>query len=69
METTLKQFIEVQLPEIETTMYDLVEKIEAPAHLKESMLYSLKAGGKRIRPLFVVAVCEMYKKPLEQVIL
>lgn len=64
METTLKQFIEVQLPEIETTLYDLVEKIEAPAHLKESMLYSLKAGGKRIRPLFVVAVCEMYKKPL-----
>ncbi|MER1956594.1 MAG: polyprenyl synthetase family protein [Solibacillus sp.] len=64
METTLKQFIEVQLPEIETTLYDLVGKIEAPAHLKESMLYSLKAGGKRIRPLFVVAVCEMYKKPL-----
>lgn len=64
MKTTLKQFIEVQLPEIETTMFDLVEKIEAPAHLKESMLYSLKAGGKRIRPLFVAAVCEMYNKPL-----
>ncbi len=64
MQTTLKQFIEVQLPEIETTMFDLVEKIEAPAHLKESMLYSLKAGGKRIRPLFVAAVCEMYNKPL-----
>jgi len=43
-------------------MVELVEKIVAPAHLKESMLYSLKAGGKRIRPLFVVAVCEMYKK-------
>lgn len=64
MQTTLKQFIEVQLPEIETTMFDLVEKIEAPAHLKESMLYSLKAGGKRIRPLFVAAVCEMYNKSL-----
>ena len=42
----------------------LVEKIVAPAHLKESMLYSLKAGGKRIRPLFVLAVCEMFKTRL-----
>lgn len=65
METTLKQFIEVQLPEIEATMFELVEKIEAPAQLKESMLYSLKAGGKRIRPLFVAAVCKMYNQPLQ----
>lgn len=64
METTLKQFIEVNLSEIEAVMYQLVEKIEAPAHLKESMLYSLKAGGKRIRPLFVAAVCEVYKQPI-----
>lgn len=65
MENTLKQFIDHNLPQLETTMYDFVESIKAPAHLKESMLYSLKAGGKRIRPLFVVAVCEMYNQSLE----
>nr|WP_264989137.1 farnesyl diphosphate synthase [Lysinibacillus sp. KH24] len=43
-------------------MYALVEQIEAPEQLKDAMLYSLKAGGKRIRPLFVVAVLELYKK-------
>ncbi|WP_339171724.1 polyprenyl synthetase family protein [Solibacillus sp. FSL R5-0691] len=65
MENTLKQFIDLNIPQLETTMYELVESIQAPAHLKESMLYSLKAGGKRIRPLFVVAVCEMYNQSLE----
>lgn len=61
----LKQFIDHNIPQLETTMYELVESIKSPAHLKESMLYSLKAGGKRIRPLFVVAVCEMYNQSLE----
>ena len=65
MENALKQFISNNIPQIEETMFALVEKIQAPAHLKESMLYSLKAGGKRIRPLFVAAVCEMYNKPLD----
>ena len=65
MENVLKQFIDTKIPEIETILFELVEKITAPAQLKESMLYSLKAGGKRIRPLFVSAVCEMYKQPLE----
>lgn len=65
MENTLKQFIDHNIPQLETTMYELVGSIKAPAHLKESMLYSLKAGGKRIRPLFVVAVCDMYNQSLE----
>lgn len=64
MGNELKQFIDRNIPTIESAMFELVEKISAPAHLKESMLYSLKAGGKRIRPLFVAAVCEMYNKPL-----
>jgi geranylgeranyl diphosphate synthase type II len=29
----------------------LVEKLDAPSIIKESMIYSLEAGGKRIRPL------------------
>jgi len=60
MTNDLKQFIAEQLPKIESELYDLVECIKAPESLKESMLYSLKAGGKRIRPLFVLAVCELF---------
>lgn len=64
MNEVLKQFIEKNIPAIEQEMYAQVEKIAGPASLKESMMYSLEAGGKRVRPLFVTAVCEMYGVPL-----
>ncbi|MFC7684760.1 polyprenyl synthetase family protein [Ureibacillus sp. GCM10028918] len=60
MTNQLKQFIDDNLTRIEAELYDLVERINAPEILKESMLYSLKAGGKRIRPLFVLAVCDLF---------
>lgn len=62
MTDQLKVFIETNLPKIETHMYDLVENMTAPKLLKEAMMYSLEAGGKRIRPLFVLAVEQMYGK-------
>lgn len=62
MNEPLKYFIESNIPQIEETMFALVSKIDAPVDLKDSMLYSLKAGGKRIRPLFVLAVLELYQK-------
>ncbi|MER2191209.1 MAG: polyprenyl synthetase family protein [Solibacillus sp.] len=65
MNESLKQFIEQNIPAIEQEMYAQVEKIAGPASLKESMMYSLKAGGKRVRPLFVTAVCKMYDMDLQ----
>lgn len=65
MNEQLKHFIQSNTPQVEAEMFALVEKIDAPTHLKESMLYSLKAGGKRIRPLFVLAVLEIYGKDLK----
>ncbi|MFJ8516649.1 polyprenyl synthetase family protein [Lysinibacillus xylanilyticus] len=65
MNEQLKHFIESNIPQVEAEMFALVEKIDAPVALKESMLYSLKAGGKRIRPLFVLAVLELYNKNLK----
>jgi len=56
--TNLKAFMAAELPKIETVMLQLVDNITAPAILKEAMAYSLKAGGKRVRPLFVLAVLE-----------
>ncbi len=60
MTKRLKNFMDEQMLMIDDELYSLVEKIIAPKHLKESMLYSLKAGGKRIRPLFVLAVSQMF---------
>jgi geranylgeranyl diphosphate synthase, type II len=60
MTTVLKTFIDENILSIESELISLVEKIQAPAHLKESMLYSLKAGGKRVRPLYVLAVAKSY---------
>ena len=56
----LNVFFDNHLPAIERNLMQLVEKIHAPNELKESMQYSLKAGGKRVRPMYVVAVADIY---------
>lgn len=40
--------------QIEAHMRSFLEKLEAPNALKESMLYSVTSGGKRIRPLIIL---------------
>ncbi|KRF63365.1 farnesyl-diphosphate synthase [Bacillus sp. Soil768D1] len=50
---------------IEREIVEYVNKLEAPAIVKEAMTYSLEAGGKRIRPLLVFAVLEAFGKNLK----
>ena len=38
---------------------DRPEQGSIPAHLCESMRYSLLAGGKRVRPVLLMAACDM----------
>ncbi|PFO03799.1 farnesyl-diphosphate synthase [Bacillus sp. AFS076308] len=38
----------------------LVEKLDAPSVIKDSMIYSLEAGGKRIRPLLLFATLDAF---------
>ncbi|RFU61943.1 polyprenyl synthetase family protein [Bacillus sp. V59.32b] len=47
---------------IETEIVAYVKAIQAPDTLKEAMIYSLEAGGKRIRPLLVFAVLSAFGK-------
>lgn len=42
-----------------------IRNLDAPESLKESMLYSLEAGGKRIRPLLLLATLQDLEKPLD----
>ena len=62
MSQLLKPFMEQHIPVIEEKLYELVKPLCAPPSLIEAMIYSLEAGGKRVRPLFVLAVLDIFKK-------
>lgn len=54
-----KQLLEVELQ-------TLVERLTAPPIIKQSMQYSLEAGGKRIRPLLLFATLDAFGKDPEE---
>lgn len=62
MNEMLRSFVDEKLPEIERELNNQLAKSDIPALLKESMTYSVEAGGKRIRPLLVLAVLSDLKK-------
>ncbi|OMP67715.1 polyprenyl synthetase family protein [Domibacillus epiphyticus] len=64
--TAIKNYIQEKRSMFESYMLERVETLLAPDTLKESMAYSLKAGGKRIRPMLLFAALETYGKPVEK---
>jgi geranylgeranyl diphosphate synthase, type II len=61
---TLAEFTAAYKELVESELDQVVEKLEAPAKVKEAMAYSLKAGGKRIRPILLFATLRAFgKKP------
>ncbi|UOE54351.1 polyprenyl synthetase family protein [Bacillus sp. CMF12] len=55
MQQSLSSFSELHKQKLEIHLKDYVNKLKAPPEIKESMLYSLEAGGKRIRPMLLFA--------------
>lgn len=55
MTNNLDVFIGENVREIENMLTKLLSQIRAPKTLQSSMAYSVHAGGKRIRPLLVLA--------------
>lgn len=55
MNQQVTYFQNLYLPQIEQTLEDYLGQIKGQASLKKAMQYSLKAGGKRIRPLLMLA--------------
>lgn len=45
---------------LENQLRNSISRLNAPEIIKESMLYSLEAGGKRIRPLILFATMEAF---------
>ncbi|RNF41079.1 polyprenyl synthetase family protein [Planococcus salinus] len=52
----LTEFRKMNEPLIQQQLKELISALSIPAPLKESMDYSLQAGGKRIRPMLLLAV-------------
>lgn len=64
--TVFSQFQQQYVPLIEQEMTAFIEKYTTNAYLKESMLYSIQSGGKRLRPLLLLAVVSSFGKDLEK---
>lgn len=58
MTMTLTNFMKKQQERIQKMLLQYIQKIEAPSELLEAMEYSLMAGGKRIRPAFLIATID-----------
>ncbi|WP_411801571.1 polyprenyl synthetase family protein [Bacillus atrophaeus] len=57
-----EQFLAERKNVIEQQLSVYTERLKMPDSLKKSMLYSLEAGGKRLRPVVVLAVLHAYGK-------
>lgn len=58
MHKKLQRFISDHLPAIDDKLNDMLATVNVSETLKSSMAYSVNAGGKRIRPLLVLATLE-----------
>ncbi|MBS4202951.1 polyprenyl synthetase family protein [Lederbergia citrea] len=64
MTAYFEEFISKYKKILETELATAIDKLEAPLTLKDAMAYSLKAGGKRIRPLLLFAAIDAFgEKP------
>ncbi|HOX44195.1 MAG TPA: polyprenyl synthetase family protein [Myxococcota bacterium] len=52
--------LEAHRQRIEHGLREALARVEAPARLREAMGYSLLAGGKRVRPILVLATAELF---------
>ncbi|KFI03423.1 polyprenyl synthetase family protein [Bacillus spizizenii] len=62
MTNKITSFLAERKKTIENQLSIYTENLDMPDSLKKSMLYSLEAGGKRLRPLIVLAVLNAYGK-------
>lgn len=63
---TFQAYLQEKIDFIENSLVPALEQQGVPSSLYESMKYSLMAGGKRLRPMLVLAVLEALDKPIER---
>lgn len=62
MSTTLNHFKQPLIEQLELEMQRYIEEHVQEEPLKESMIYSIRAGGKRIRPLLLFVTMASFQK-------
>ena len=68
MEENLKAYIDKYKEMICDKLSASLRKLTIPEQLKESMLYSVEAGGKRLRPILLIASFEAYGSDINKAI-
>ncbi|MGX5377116.1 polyprenyl synthetase family protein [Ligilactobacillus sp. LYQ135] len=66
MNNNLPKFMNEYIPKINATLDEYLSGLKSYPILNEAMRYSVDAGGKRIRPLFLLAVIEGLGKRITQ---
>lgn len=66
MTPSIQSYLEEKVTFIESRLLEALETESVPKTLYESMKYSLSAGGKRLRPILVLAVLETLGQPIER---
>jgi geranylgeranyl diphosphate synthase type II len=61
----VEQLLQSYKRQVEEQLPSYISALQAPNVIKEAMLYSLQAGGKRIRPLLVFATLHAFEKEVE----
>ena len=57
------------LPLLNERMDVYLQQLNTRKTLHDSMSYSVDAGGKRIRPMIIMLVCDSFKKKIDQDVL
>ncbi len=65
MNEKLNEFFRESKAEIERRLPQHIESLHAPEILKKAMIYSLHAGGKRIRPVLLLATLQSFGKQID----
>lgn len=61
-----KTYLQEKIQLVEEKLVPALEQAGVPTKLFESMSYSLMAGGKRLRPIFVLATLEALRIPIDR---
>ncbi len=69
MNENFEQYVARYKQLIDETSVKEIEQLNIPDNLKASMIYSLQAGGKRIRPLLLFASYQAYEEDIDKVLL
>ncbi|MDC3415479.1 polyprenyl synthetase family protein [Aquibacillus salsiterrae] len=60
MVVALTDYLQERQEQFNKELVKVMEQVKAPERLRGSMIYSLTAGGKRLRPILMMASCESF---------